>query len=261
MPVREQTRYAVPRLAAAGAAVYALLAGCGLLLTRVFPDGPLLRLDRTVSQWFFEHRTATLNPITHFGSSMADTVTAIAVTVVLVVGLRLWLGRWRESMAVLVSILGELFIFVLVTATVHRQRPTVPHLDPAPPTSSFPSGHTGAAVALYAGLAVVLVSLSRRSGGSSTSRHAAGAGSPSGRRLSPGLTALVAALLCLVPVLVALSRIYRGMHFLTDVVAGALAGGLWTAMVMLTLLRTRPATGHGEPAGHGAHSRKPVTTP
>ncbi len=174
-------------------------------------------IDGATSQWFFTHRTPSWNTWSHVGSSLSDTLSASALTVLLVVGLRLWLHRWRESVAIFLSIQGELFIFVLVTATVHRQRPTVPRLDPAPPTSSFPSGHTGASVALYVGLAVLLVLLSR-----SWSR--------------PWLGRLLAALLCLVPIVVALSRLYRGMHYLTDVVAGALAGGLWMAIVMLTVL-------------------------
>jgi undecaprenyl-diphosphatase len=115
------------------------------------------------------------------------------------------------------SIVGELTIFLLVTSTVHRHRPTVPHLDPAPPTSSFPSGHTGAAVALYVGLAVTLLIVTRDDAA------------------RPAFVAL-ACLLCLVPVVVAISRVYRGMHFATDVLAGALAGGLWMAMVVRTLL-------------------------
>jgi membrane-associated phospholipid phosphatase len=106
---------------------------------------------------------------------------------------------------------------LLVTATVHRPRPTVTHLDAAPPTSSFPSGHTGAAVALYVGLAVVLLQLTRRSA------HRA-------------VTVAAATVLCVVPVVVALSRVYRGMHFVTDVIAGALAGGLWMAIVVGTVL-------------------------
>ena len=132
-------------------AVYALLAIAGLLLTRVFDGGPLFAADHQVSQWFFQRRTPMLNTWTDVATSIANTAAAIALTVVLVIGLRLWLKRWRESVTILVSISGELFIFVLVTASVHRQRPSVPHLDPAPPTSSFPSGHTGAAVALYVG--------------------------------------------------------------------------------------------------------------
>jgi membrane-associated phospholipid phosphatase len=226
-------RNVVPRLLVGAVVVYAFLAGVGLLLTRVFADNAIVRNDRAVSQWFFEHRTTTLTPLSHIGSSMSNTSTAIALTVVLVVGLRLWLRRWRESIAVFVSIAGELFIFVLVTATVHRPRPTVPHLDAAPPTSSFPSGHTGAAVALYVGLAVILLTLSR-------AEH--------GHRIGLGGARVLAVLLCLVPLVVAVSRLYRGMHFLTDVIAGGLAGGLWMAVTMRALLVDRTSSAAAVPA-------------
>jgi len=216
--VRAELRHDLPRLLLGAVAVYGLLAVAGLLLTRVFTTGPLLRADHGVSQWFFEHRTPILDTWTHLGSSSADTLSAVTLTAVLVVGLRLWTGRWREPATVLISITGELFIFVLVTATVHRQRPTVPHLDPAPPTSSFPSGHTGASVALYVGLAAILLAVTR----GSTHRAAVVA---------------LSVLLCALPVMVGLSRIYRGMHYPSDVVAGALAGGLWTAVVLGTVLR------------------------
>lgn len=216
--VDPELRHVLPRLLLGALTVYGLLAVVGLLLTRVFPQGPLLSIDRTVSEWFFGHRTPALDTWTHLGSSMADTVTAIGLTVALVIGLRAWTKRWRESVTVLLSITGELFVFVLVTATVHRPRPAVPHLDPAPPTSSFPSGHTGAAVALYVGLAAVLLTVTRGS-----ARRA--------------VRLLLPAVLALVPVVVGLSRIYRGMHYPTDVIAGALAGGLWTATVIAAVLR------------------------
>jgi membrane-associated phospholipid phosphatase len=216
-----QVRYAAGRLVGGGILVYAFLAALGLLLTRVVEHGAVTDADRRVSLWWAQHRTPGLNGWTHVASMMSDTITAIAATVVIVLVLALWLRRWREPIAVVLSISGELFIFLLVTATVHRQRPTVPHLDPAPPTSSFPSGHTGAAVALYVGLAVILLTLSR-----------------GWNRRWPG--AVLAVLLCAVPVVVGLSRMYRGMHFLTDVLAGAVAGGLWMAIVMATLLRDRP---------------------
>jgi membrane-associated phospholipid phosphatase len=213
----EVARYVLPRLLGGGVAVYTFLALSGLLLTHVLDDSWLFRDDQSASQWFFNHRTPALNTWTHVASSMSDTAWAIVVTALLVAGLRLWLHRWRESIAIFLSIQGELFIFVLVTATVHRQRPKVQHLDPAPPTSSFPSGHTGAAVALYVGFAVILLVLSRH--------------------WSSRLPAVFAAgVLCLVPFVVAFSRLYRGMHFLTDVLAGAVAGGLWMAIVMVTVL-------------------------
>lgn len=215
--VRPELRHDVPRLLAGAVGIYLLLAGTGLLVNDVLSHGSVGRWDRGVSRRFYDHRTGTLNHLTHFGSMLSDTKTAIAVTAVLVIALRLWRGRWRESAVILLSIVGELTIFLLVTSTVHRKRPTVPHLDPAPPTSSFPSGHTGAAVALYVGLAVTLLLV--------TGENAA----------RPAFVVL-AGVLCLVPVIVALSRVYRGMHFATDVLAGAVAGGLWMVIVVRTLL-------------------------
>jgi membrane-associated phospholipid phosphatase len=107
---------------------------------------------------------------------------------------------------------------LMVTAIVDRLRPTVPHLDPAPPTSSFPSGHTGAAVALYGCIAIIVL-----------------------RNLRQRWLALSVVALCLaVPLIVGISRIYRGMHFLTDVVAGAIAGGVWLALVVTVLLAQLP---------------------
>jgi membrane-associated phospholipid phosphatase len=220
MGLGREVRYAAPRLVGGAIGVYAFLAILGLLLTRVFQDSAVFRADQRLSVWWGEQRTPALNRWTQLGGMLSDTPVAIAATAVIVLGLALWLRRRREPVAVLLSISGELSIFLLVTSSVHRKRPTVPHLDAAPPTSSFPSGHTGAAVALYVGLAVILVILSR-----------------DWSRRWPVVPA--AGVLCAVPVIVGLSRMYRGMHFLTDVLAGAVAGGLWMAIVMATLLRNR----------------------
>ena len=44
-----------------------------------------------------------------------------------------------------------------------------------------------------------------------------------------------------VPIIVGAARVYRGMHYLTDVLAGVLASGVWLAVVLLVLLRTPSA--------------------
>lgn len=177
--------------------------------------------DQAVVAWLASHRTSALNHVSAVGSAMADTMTCITVTAVAAVVFAIWLGRWRESAVLVLTVTGQLVVFVLVTATVHRLRPAVAHLDPAPPTSSFPSGHTGAAVALYGCVAVIVLRELQR-------HH---------RRWAAAL----ATLFVVIPVAVGSSRMYRGMHFPTDVLAGAAAGACWLALVVAVVLLPRPA--------------------
>ena len=100
---------------------------------------------------------------------------------------------------------------------IDRRRPAVPHLDSAPPTSSFPSGHVAAAVALYGALAVVVCLSSRRG----------------------WLRAAAIVLAIGIAIAVGLSRLYRGMHFPTDVLGGALLSVLWLTATALVLMRDR----------------------
>jgi undecaprenyl-diphosphatase len=76
-------------------------------------------------------------------------------------------------------------------------------MDKSPPTSSFPSGHTSAAFALYVGLALVLSMLVRRT----------------------WLKVLLWVLI-LVPISVAIARLYRGMHHPSDVTASFVNGAI-----------------------------------
>ena len=209
----------VARLLGGGVLVYLALVAAGLTLTRVGALGGLRTADLSASSWFVVHRTPTMDFWTVYYSGLSNTNTAIVVGVLLVVVLALVLRRWQEPVALATALLGELFIFLLVTATVHRPRPPVGRMDPAPPTSSFPSGHTGAAVALYVTMAVLAW------------RYL------SHRHPDRGwLRMVVTSVLVMLPVLVGYSRLYRAMHYPTDVAGGALAGGLWVAIVVSTLL-------------------------
>jgi membrane-associated phospholipid phosphatase len=212
------TRRSWLTLVAAGIVLWLGLSAVGITLWRALATSAIVNGDVRVSRWFVPHRTPVFDTLTHYGTLLSETITAIALTVVLVVVFRLWLGRWRESVAVLVAILGELFVFLLVTNTVDRPRPPVPRLDQAPPTSSFPSGHTAAAVALYGCVALVVLR----------------------QMATRWLARLIAVLCCLVPVIVATSRVYRGMHYVTDVLFGAIGGGLWLLVTVIVVLP--PAT-------------------
>lgn len=204
------------RLVGGAVALWGALSLIGLLITKVLSTNGSPPWDRGVDTWFAAHRTPALDTATVFGSAISNTQTVIAVTVVVVLLLRWRLGRWYESWVVVAAITGELLVFLAVTATVHRARPPVIELDVSPPTSSFPSGHTAAALALYGCLAILVV------------------------RLWPSTaTRVLAFLLFCLTLVVGVSRLYRGMHYLSDVVVGAIGGGLWLAVVVTTLLAHR----------------------
>ncbi|MEO8477645.1 MAG: phosphatase PAP2 family protein [Actinomycetota bacterium] len=187
-----------------GAAGYLVLAsilvGIGLSLTHGLLQGPLGRWDESVNDWFLAQRTPILNDWSHAGSFIAMTGTVVAIAAVVVIGLALR-RRWRDAGFLVLALTIEVSVFLTTTFVVNRSRPTVPRLEPSPPTSSFPSGHTAAAVALYVGLALLL------------SPH-----------LRPALKVLLWIVAVAIPVGVALARVYAGMHHVTDVIAGGLLG-------------------------------------
>jgi membrane-associated phospholipid phosphatase len=209
-------------LLAGAIVIWGLMCLLGLLLTHVLAHTAFHHADLGVDRWFAHHRVALLNDVAAFGTGMAQTVTVIVVTAVLVCVLRWRTGRWYEAMVLVISVVGEVIIFLCVTLIVPQRRPPVHRLDPAPPTSSYPSGHTGAAIALYCCLALIVLWLY------------------SGR----GWARALAVLLFCVPVYVGLSRIYMGMHYPSDVIAGALLSALWLSLVATTFLPRRPARRH-----------------
>jgi membrane-associated phospholipid phosphatase len=198
--------------------IWGAMSVIGLLLTHVIDRGSFHAADLGVNQWFVHERTRFWNDATAVGTGMAQTTTVVIVTAVAALALRWLTKRWYEAIMLVTCIVGELAIFLATTTIVPQRRPAVPRLDPAPPTSSYPSGHTAAAVCLYGCLAILLLWLY--------------AGRPGAR--------IVATLLFCVPVVVAVSRVYRGMHYPSDVLAGALLGALWLSLVTKTLLPHRP---------------------
>jgi membrane-associated phospholipid phosphatase len=191
-------------------ALLATLVAVGWLLSKVLHDDGVGRADADVSRWLARRRNGDLNDVTAVTSELGGTLTITALAV-LTVAIAAWVWRrWREPMLVAVAVAGEVGIFLAVTLLVDRERPPVRHLDEAPPTSSFPSGHTAAAIALYGALAVLA----------------------SERARSALVRRLVVAAAVVIPLLVAASRMYRGMHFLSDVLGGVLLGTVWLLAVV-----------------------------
>jgi membrane-associated phospholipid phosphatase len=208
------------RLLGGAVILWGVLLGLGELLTHVLDKGAFHRADLGVDTWLEAHRTLLWDHITHVGTDLATTMTAIIVGVAVALFLRWHTGRWYESLVVVTIMAGELTMFLTLTQVVERPRPPVIRLDVAPPTTSFPSGHTAASTALYGGLAVLIL-----------------------RTYAPRLLPrLIAGLLFFLPVFVGFSRLYRGMHYPTDVLGGALLSTTWLIIVFSTLMPRRPAS-------------------
>jgi len=211
------------------------LVGVGWVLAKVVNDDGIGRADSAVSRWLAGERTPGLNDATRYTSEVGGTLTVAALAVVAVAFAALAWRRWREPMLVAVAVAGEVAIFLVVTMLVDRERPPVRHLDEAPPTSSFPSGHTAATIALWGSLAVLANERAR----------------------SAVVRNLFLVLAFVVPLLVASSRMYRGMHYLSDVLGGMLLGGLWLLATVrgIRLGVAHWAIRHDEAGTDGRHWR------
>ena len=187
------------------------LIGIGKLIMVTRNGNGNLLGDRTIPHWFAAQRTATLNHwsliASNLGATQAILIVSVAACVVFIAITR----HWRPVVFLAVVMFGELAAFLTVAATVKRPRPDVPHLDSHLPTSAFPSGHMAATTCLYVGIAILVIG------------HARG-----WWRYLFLIPAIV------MPVMIAMARMYRGEHHPTDILASVLFAALWlTATMML----------------------------
>jgi undecaprenyl-diphosphatase len=223
--------------------ILGLVIGVGELVTKD-GNGNVLG-DRTIPRWFAAHRTPSLNMwskvFTTLGATQAILIVALAACVVFLAVTR----RWRPVMFIATVMFGELAAFLIATTVVKRPRPDVTHLDQHLPTSAYPSGHEAATCCLYVAIAILVIGHAR--------------GWWRWLFLIPAFS---------MPVLVALSRMYRGEHHPTDIAGSLLFSALWLTATSLLIRpnadgrwrRREPAAdanqvgGDHVSANHGAQS-------
>jgi membrane-associated phospholipid phosphatase len=221
---RTAVRGVLLRVLAPGILLWLAITGFGRALT-----GPLKgwhRSESALDRWLQESRDRTWDSVTALWSHVGNTEIIIGVCVVAVAVLWWRTRRWWFAVIPAIAISLQATIFVSAAAVTSRARPDVPHLDPAPPTSSYPSGHVGASVALYTCFAIMATSIERT-----------------------WLRRVVIGGCAVIPFLVAYARLYRGMHHLSDVVVGAANGLVCAGLAAHCLLYPRP--------NHGPVRRQP----
>jgi membrane-associated phospholipid phosphatase len=184
------------------AAIVSFMVATGFVLTKLLlPIGGLASWDEGINEWLADHRNPTLEHLSWIGSTLAGGLVIPVVVSALLIAF-VAQRHWRLAAFVLFVICVESGAYRVTTLVVHRDRPAVHRLEGLPVDASFPSGHTAAALALYGGLLLLLIARVRH--------------------LS--VTVVASALIVVVPLFVAWARMYRGMHHLTDSVAGVLLG-------------------------------------
>lgn len=216
----------------------ALMVGLGHLVTGSAAGHWPLSAEASIARDLAEGRDGrdpATSGVTELLSVLAGTQAVIGATLVCIVAL-LVLPRAAlrtEALFLGASVAAQSAVFLAVTAFVDRPRPAVPHEDAAPPTSSFPSGHVGASLALYGGLAVIAA-----------------------LRMRGPWRYVVTGTLLLIPPAVGLSRMYRGMHYPSDVAGGLLNGTLTLLITGFALLYGRQSA-----AEHGGTERSDREVP
>jgi undecaprenyl-diphosphatase len=194
---------------------YAAVAGLsilfGLLVTRVLiANGTIAGDDGGFVRVLSHHRSGDLTKASLIGSIIAGGVVLpiLAGAFGLVAAL---FRQWRLASFLICALVIESAAYRTTTLLIHRHRPNVVRLENLPVNASYPSGHTAASIAVYGGLALLV-----------TSRIAS-------RWARVAIWGVAAA----IPIYVALSRIYRGMHHPLDVVGGGALGVATLAAVVL----------------------------
>lgn len=189
------------------AAAIATLVFLGWLTDQVF-EGDMRNFDDTtraaVHRLASPPLTAVMRGLSFIGSTLFLGLATAAVIV--------WfaLRKWgREAKLFAATMVGASLLNITLKLAFKRERP-IPFFDlTAPETYSYPSGHSLASCCFFAGLAAIL----------------------SGRLKRKRVRSIIWFVATTMFLLIGLSRIYLGVHYTTDVIAGFTAALIWIFFV------------------------------
>jgi undecaprenyl-diphosphatase len=167
--------------------------------------------DQTFADWLHERAS---DPLTEFFEAVTTLGNGVVLAGVAAIAALLLLraGHRRESLLVVLAFVGAEIVSYSLKLGFRRDRPFFTDPLATERTFSFPSGHSTVSLAVYGALAVILA------------RHVRGRAK-----------LLVLAAAAVLVGLIGFSRLYLGVHFLTDVLAGFAAGTAWLAGCVMAL--------------------------
>ncbi|HEX6309024.1 MAG TPA: phosphatase PAP2 family protein [Longimicrobiales bacterium] len=193
----------------AAAALFGAMAG-------LVSEGLTQRIDETALRWLETRRSPLMDEIMMDITTLGDGVVLIMIAVI--ASVFLWITQHRWSVYILmIGMIGGKLLNTLLKTAFDRTRPSVVEWMYEVTSPSFPSGHAMGAFVTYGTVAYLVGRL----------------GSTPRLRLT---TWLLAALMILA---IGISRMYLGVHYPSDVIAGFLAGLAWLGFVIASLAAVR----------------------
>lgn len=180
-------------------------------------DGDIRSMDVAVLRRLHERATPSLDRLAQGFTFLGD-VAGTAVTGTLAVLLLVRVGRRTDAANLVLVLLGGVALSLALKHSFRLPRPDLFPQSPPEEGYTFPSAHALMGVCLYGYLAAVLVRDAPRR---------------VRRWLAAGALAGVAAG-------IGWSRVYLGVHWFSDVVAGALMAVFWVTCCLLARHRFRP---------------------
>lgn len=188
----------------------------GIVAEDVVSGDRITVLDAEIARWLRDRATPPLTTamlvVTHLHSTLA-----IGIYSGLAAAVMAWRRQWHRVATLVVCIGGGLALNVLMKHAFQRGRPVLEEPLLTLSTYSFPSGHAAGSTLAYGLLVVFFFRRSR---------------SVAGRVLAVAGAGMAIAV-------VAFTRLYLGVHYLSDVIAGFLEGVAWLALCLSALAEFR----------------------
>jgi membrane protein DedA with SNARE-associated domain/membrane-associated phospholipid phosphatase len=221
--------------------VVALGAAFGAVTEDVLHHDEIATRDSPVASWMARHQeawlTTTMQAVTNLGGAWF-----LVPLIVVVAAVLLYRRRLSDAVLLVSAAAGSSVLVALIKLVIGRARPQVGDLLASVHSYAFPSGHSTQAVATYGALALL-----------------AGRGTMTWARRVGIWTAAA-----LIALLIGFSRLYLGVHWLTDVLGGYALGSAWLAIVATSSTAVRRRANHRPGRGtpgtatlHPANRRRP----
>jgi membrane protein DedA with SNARE-associated domain/membrane-associated phospholipid phosphatase len=198
----------------------------GGLAEDLLTGDPIVRFDRVLDDYLHAHATPPLTTFFLIVTALSS-IEAIVLLGVVVAAFLAWGRRWLFLGSWLAAVAGSVVLNQLLKGLFDRPRPFFEHPLLIETSYSFPSGHAMESFVVYGMLAYFAV-LALRSW--------------------KARVAVVFGVALLV-MLIGFSRLYLGVHYFSDVLAGYAAGGVWLSALVTGAETIRRGKNEAKPRG------------